>query len=501
MKEVQSYKDVDGFIIGVYQEDVDACVTHPVLQQYFSTAIHDYVKKDMISGKEKSVTTLISPNIDEIQYFYFVGLGSKKKCTRKTLKESFAQAIQTATKNKAKKFQIDLVSFSKHNTTLEEVATDIGEAFERSTYKFANYKSSEKNKSAIDYQVQFYFASDIETTAVQNGFRFGRILGNGQNAARTLVNTPPNKLTIDAFCQYCVELAQAYDLRVKVYSRTECEEMGMGAFLAVNQGSSTPAQLVTLEYQGLDEWKHPMALVGKSVIFDTGGYSLKSSAGMLNMKTDMGGGAAVLGAMEIIGKLKPKANVLAVLPVTDNLVNAYALKPDDVITSMSGKTIEVTNTDAEGRLTLCDGLTFAKKQGAVELIDVATLTGAMMIALGKTVTGMMTNNDTLLKRFEKATDASTECVWHMPIFEEHRKSILSSKIADMVNTQLGNRYGGGLAAGAFLEQFVGDTPWIHLDIAGPSTSAGTALNPAGGTGVMARTLAYHVLFTAQSKEN
>ena len=417
MSRLKRKQEIDGFIIGVYKEEISQLSTHPILQQYFSTTMRDYVEKDMISGQAKNVTTIVSPNVDEIQYFYFIGLGSQKKCTRAIRKESFAQGIQAAMKNKAKKFQIDIASFVKADSSLEEIATDIGEAFERSTYRFANYKSSEKNKEAIDYQVDFYFSSDLEVDVIQNGFRFGRILGNGQNSTRTLVNMPSNKLTIDALRQYCVELAEAYDLRVKVYSRTECEEMGVGAFVAVNQGSTTPAQLVVLEYQGLDEWENPIAFIGKSVIFDTGGYSLKPSASMPTMKTDMGGGAAVLGAMEIIGKLKPKANVLAILPITDNLVNAYALKPDDVITSMSGKTIEVTNTDAEGRLTLCDGLTFAKKQGAVELIDVATLTGAMMIALGKTVTGMMTNNDALMKRFEKAIEASAECVWHMPIFE------------------------------------------------------------------------------------
>lgn len=499
MEELQKFQKVDGFFIGVYQDGLEKLHGHPVLKKYFPTMIKEYISKGMISADAKKISTLIGTQLDEIQYFYIVGLGNRKKCTRTTIKESFAEAVRTAVKNKGHHFCVDMLSFEKHACTLEETATDIGEAFERSTYSFDRYKSAKKNSVDKTFQIEFYFAAGANKATIENGFRFGRILGNGQNAARNLVNMPSNQLTIDRMVQYATELAEAYDLRIKVYSRTECQELGMGAFLAVNQGSSTPAQLVVLEYQGLKKWEQPIAFVGKSVIFDTGGYSIKSSAGMPTMKTDMGGGAAVLGAMEIIGKLKPKANVLAVLPVTDNLVNAYAMKPDDVITSMSGKTIEITNTDAEGRMTLCDGLTFAKKQGARQLIDVATLTGAMMIALGKMTTGVMTNHEDLLKEFKRAAEASSERIWHMPIFEEHRNSILSSKIADMVNTQLGNRYGSGLAAGAFLEQFVGETPWLHLDIAGPSTSKGTALDPAGGTGVMARTLAYHVLFSAQDK--
>lgn len=499
---VHFYQNIDGFFIGVYQEDLQKLPVHPIVKKYFSAAMHDYVQKKMISTKEKTVTVLPTLHVQEIQYFYFVGLGSKKKCTRELLKESFAVAVKASQAYQAHQLVVDMQSFSKHGATLEETATDLGEAFERSAYRFSGYQTTEKSQIKSPYTIDFYVGTDsLNQATVRTGFRFGRILGNGQNSARTLVNMPSNYLTVDTFCQYCKDLAKAYDLRIQIYSRTECEEMGMGAFLAVNQGSSIPAQLVVLEYQGLDEWKNPIAFIGKSVIFDTGGYSLKSSAGMLSMKTDMGGGAAVLGAMEIIGKLKPKANVLAVLPVTDNVVNSYAYKPDDVITSMSGKTIEITNTDAEGRLTLCDAITFAKKQGATELIDVATLTGAMMIALGKTVTGMMTNNLAFLARFQKAAESATECVWHMPIFEEHRNSILSSKIADMVNTQLGNRYGGGLAAGAFLEQFAGDTPWIHLDIAGPSTTKGTALDPAGGTGVMARSLAYYVLLLSQAQSS
>lgn len=498
MEEMQTFQNVDGFFIGVYQGNTEKLYTHPVLKKYFLNQMHAYVKKGMISTDAKKVTALVSHVLDEIQYVYIVGLGSQKKCTRTTIKESFAGAVRTAIQNKGRHFYTDIMSFGNSNCTLEETATDIGEAFERSTYQFDQYKTTKKKQDTSAMQMKLYFEADVHRGCIENGFRFGRILGNGQNSARNLVNIPSNKLGIDTLVQYAKDLAKAYDLRVKVYSRSECEEMGMGAFLAVNQGSVTPAQLVILEYQGLDKWEQPIAFVGKSVIFDTGGYSIKSSAGMLTMKTDMGGGAAVLGAMEIIGKLKPKANVLAVLPVTDNLINAYAMKPDDIVTSMSGKTIEITNTDAEGRLTLCDGLTFAKKQGAKELIDVATLTGAMMIALGKTTTGLMTNNEDLRRKLQRAAEASAECVWHMPIFEEHRNSILSSKIADMVNTQLGNRFGGGLAAGAFLEQFVGETPWVHLDIAGPSTSKGTALDPVGGTGVMARTLAYHVLFSAQA---
>jgi len=249
--------------------------------------------------------------------------------------------------------------------------------------------------------------------------------------------------------------------------------------------------MIVLKYQGKEEWKDVIGLVGKGITYDTGGYSIKPKDGIVGMKTDMGGAAAVLGAMEIIGETRPEQNVVAVIPSTDNMISGGAFKPDDVIVSLSGKTIEVLNTDAEGRLALADGVTYAKFHGANYLVDVATLTGGVIIALGTETTGAMTNNEEI---FEQVLQASHECdepVWRLPISENDKKRVRNSKMADLNNSP--GREGHAIMAGTFIGEFAEHTPWVHLDIAGTATtSKESELGPSGATGVMARTLATFV---------
>jgi leucyl aminopeptidase len=312
--------------------------------------------------------------------------------------------------------------------------------------------------------------------------------GRATNSARTLVNLPPNKLTATDLANYAVQLAEKYDMDYKVLDKEEMQELGMGALLAVNQGSAEPPKMIALLYQGKEEWTDVIGFVGKGITYDTGGYSLKPRESMVGMKTDMGGAAAVLGAMEIIGELKPEQNVVAVIPATDNMISGTAFKPDDVITSMSGKTIEVLNTDAEGRLALADGITYAKKLGANYLVDVATLTGGVIVALGNHTTGAMTNNEEFYEKVLEAAMETDEPIWRLPIFERDKERVRNSKFADLNNSP--GRDGHAIMAGTFLGEFAEDTPWVHLDIAGTATSNGAHdLGPAGGTGVMARTLA------------
>jgi len=320
----------------------------------------------------------------------------------------------------------------------------------------------------------------------------GFIYGRATNYARTLVNLPPNILTATVLAQYARETAERYGLEVEVLHKKELEELGMGALLAVNQGSVEPPAMIVLKYQGKSEWKDVIGLVGKGVTFDTGGYSLKPREGMVNMKTDMGGAAAVLGAMEIIGELKPKQNVVAVIASTDNMVSATAFKPDDVITSLSGKTIEVLNTDAEGRLALADAVTYAKQYGANYLVDVATLTGGVIVALGSEMTGVFTNNEKLLQQVKKASEVTGEPMWQLPITAKDREKVKSSKIADLNNSP--SREGHAIMGAAFVGEFAEDTPWVHLDIAGTSVvKKSSDLQSFGGTGVMVKTLAQLVL--------
>lgn len=324
-----------------------------------------------------------------------------------------------------------------------------------------------------------------------SALKVGYVYGQATNSARTLVNLPGNMLKAADLANYALELAGKYGFEAEILEREDMLKLGMGALLAVNQGSTEPPKMIVLKYQGKDNWEDVIGLVGKGITFDTGGYSIKTKTGIVGMKTDMGGAAAVLGAMEIIGELRPEQNVVAVIPSTDNMISGNAFKPDDVITSMSGKTIEVLNTDAEGRLVLADAVTYAKHHGADYLVDVATLTGGVITALGMETTGAMTNNESLFEQVLEASYEAGEQMWRLPIFESHKKLVRNSPIADLNNSP--GAAGHAIMGGAFIGEFAEETLWVHLDIAGTSTqSKATDLGQPGGTGAMTRTLALFV---------
>jgi len=338
-------------------------------------------------------------------------------------------------------------------------------------YTFNKFKSKndEKNKD-------FYFFGESEIyNVVKKGFVFGESI----NMARDLVNTPYNYLNASDLADFALNLSKSEKLNVKIYNKEECLAMNMGAFLGVNAGSIDEPKLIYIKYQGLDVWENPTALVGKGVMYDTGGYSLKTPTSMPGMKVDMAGAAAVIGAMNALVRLDVKANVIAIVAATDNRIGDGAIVPDDILTSASGKTIEIVSTDAEGRLTLADAVWFAQKEGAKRVIDVATLTGAMVMALGKEFTGAFTNDKDFLAEFKKVTEITKEPIWEMPITKGYHKE-LESKVADMKNK--GGMAAGASQAAAFIEKFIDkDTKWIHLDVAGTASD-----KTIGATGVMVK---------------
>jgi len=292
----------------------------------------------------------------------------------------------------------------------------------------------------------------------------GRILAEAQNFTRDLVNEPSNQMTPTLLAQQAQEMAKRFGLECQVLGPDEIRALKMGAFWAVAQGSEEPPQLIVVRYAPPDAPQTPViGLVGKGVTFDTGGISIKPSENMHEQKTDMAGGATMLGVMQAIAQLKPKLRVTAVVPVTENMPSGKAFKPGDVITSMSGKTIEILNTDAEGRLLLADALTYAKELGCTVLIDAATLTGAVTIALGNITTGVFGWNKEWVERVLAAAATAGEKMWALPVDEDYRDSYKSS-IADLAN--IGGRYGGAITGAMFVGEFAGDTPWVHLDIAG-----------------------------------
>ncbi|MFD3448823.1 leucyl aminopeptidase [Microbacteriaceae bacterium 4G12] len=443
------------------------------------------IEEGEVSAKKKSVSKVHTLGKTTVKRYYFVGLGKKEAYTTEVLRQSLGKLFKTLKGAKVANTAVLLDSFVTDKLDVLDVAHIVAETYALGTYELQTYKSKQKAEKQL---TTLTVVTTEDNNEVEAALTVGYVHGRATNSARTLINLPPNKLTATDLANYAVGLAEKYDMDYKVLDKEEMEELGMGALLAVNQGSTNPPKMIALLYKGKEEWTDVIGLVGKGITYDTGGYSLKPRESMVGMKGDMGGAAAVLGAMEIIGELRPEQNVVAVIPSTDNMVSADAFKPDDVITSMSGKTIEVLNTDAEGRLALADGIAYAKKLGANYLVDVATLTGGIIVALGNYTTGAMTNHEGFYEKVLEASMETDEPMWLLPIFDRDKDRVRNSKLADLNNSP--GRDGHAIMAGTFLGEFAEDTPWVHLDIAGTSdTKSEHDLGPAGGTGVMVRTLA------------
>ena len=310
-----------------------------------------------------------------------------------------------------------------------------------------------------------------------------------------MINEPANYMTPTHMADEATRLAEAYGLKLDILEREQMQELGMGALLGVAQGSRQPPKFIVLNYRGADSEKADVALVGKAITFDSGGISIKPSGGMESMKGDMAGGATVMAAMVAIAQLKPRINVMALVPATENLPDGSAMKPADILTAMDGKTIEIISTDAEGRVALADALGYARKQGAKRIVDVATLTGAMVTALGNVCTGAFTNNQKLVNEVIAAGAEAGEKIWQMPMYEEYKEQN-KSDVADIKN--IGGRPAGSITGALFIGEFAGDTPWVHLDIAGTSTSDKERnYLVKGATGVPVRTLVNLVLSLAK----
>jgi leucyl aminopeptidase len=299
----------------------------------------------------------------------------------------------------------------------------------------------------------------------QDAVNRGRILAEAQNFSRDLANEPANVLTPTLLAERAAQMASEFGLECEVLDQDRMRQLGMGALLGVAQGSAEPPALIVIRYQPAQAptSKDHLGLVGKGVTFDTGGISIKPADGMEKMRYDMAGGAAVLGAMRAIAQIKPSIPVTALVPTVENMPGSKAQRPGDIVKSLSGKTIEVLNTDAEGRLILIDALTYAQRLGCTHLVDAATLTGAVVVALGSVNVGAFTNNEAFLQKFLTAAKAEGEKTWQLPMDEEY-KELLKSSFADLHN--IGGRSGGSITAAWFIRDFVGETPWIHLDIAG-----------------------------------
>jgi leucyl aminopeptidase len=359
-----------------------------------------------------------------------------------------------------------------------------------------NYQSDREDKQVDEIVI----AAQGDDKALTAAAEAGRIIGEAQNFARDLANEPSNKMTPTVMGERAKKMSDEVGLQCEVYGPDKLHELKMGAFWSVSQGSEEEPRLIVMKYEPKGAPDKPvLGLVGKGITFDTGGISIKPAEGMEKMKYDMAGGAAMIGAMRAIAQLKPNVRVICIVCASENMPSGTAQKPGDVQIAMSGKSIEVINTDAEGRLVLADGLHYAKQLGATHLIDAATLTGAVVVALGMVNAGIFSNDDDFCESFTQSLRKSGEKMWRLPVDEEYRE-MLKSNIADMMN--VGGRWGGAITAAMFLKEFVGDTPWIHLDIAGVAWMEDTKPWIAKGpSGVPVRSLIEFVQDLANSGKN
>ncbi len=422
---------------------------------------------------------------DEIQNVIFLGLGEDEKLNKERLRRVFGKVQKYIESLKGKKIFIEFVK--SKNISIEDSVRAMIEGLSLSNYKFNKYKSDREKIDETDVSITIG-GHNLEHKDYSDIVEESKILVETVFNARDLVNEPSNVIYPETLAEEAVKFSKRYGFEIEIINHKKIEELQMNSFLAVGKSSIHKPKVIVMRYFGdKDNLNQKLGLIGKGLTYDSGGYSLKPSNSMVDMKSDMGGAATVIGAISAIAKRKLKINVVAVVAACENVIGNEAYKPGDIISSMAGKNIEILNTDAEGRLTMIDAVTYAiREEHITEIIDVATLTGAALVALGNDVTAVVTNNDSFYKELEKAFISTGEKMWNLPNFDDY-KTLIKSDIADLKNT--GGRYGGTITAGLFVGEFVENKPWLHLDIAGPAyITVPWDYCPKGGTGAGVRTL-------------
>jgi len=456
----------------------------------FKKQLADAFKAVGATGRTGEVTTIASLGRVSAPAVVGVGLGPAPAKDGKYDVEAIRRAVGAAVRAQAGRASKVATALSAANggDGLDELRA-VAEAMHLGGYAYTRYRTNaSRPASRRSVGSAVLVVDDPRDKKVRATVERAAVIGDAVCLARDLVNTPPGDLRPDAFAQAAVDACTSVGLDVEVLDEQALTDGGYGGILGVGAGSSNPPRLIRIGYNGGRSAKATVHLVGKGITFDSGGLSLKPAVAMEWMKSDMGGAAAVIATMRAIAQLKPDVNVVGWAPTAENMPSGHAIRPSDVLTMRGGKTVEVLNTDAEGRLILADAISRAAEEKPDVIIDIATLTGAQLVALGSHVYAVMSNDDALRAEITAAADAAGEQAWPMPLPEELRKS-LDSEVADMANT--GDRYGGMLVAGLFLKEFVPEgVRWAHLDIAGPSYNQGEphGYTPKGGTGVPIRTL-------------
>jgi leucyl aminopeptidase len=454
---------VDALVLVVTGGAVDAALD-PVLAAILGDAISD---GDLVLKACKALYLHRPAGVKAARLVFAAAGGPSAKAFKAAVSQGLALIKGTGAKQVAVGLAGDGELSAEHAEAVVAAAMD-------ATYVYRHTKPSAPAASALAKLTLLCAKADAK--AVQQGLVRGRAIASGVHLARECANRPGNHCTPTYLADRAKKLGKEFGLKVEVLDRKAVEKLGMGSFLAVAQGSAEPLRFIVARYDGAPKGQAPIVLVGKGITFDTGGISIKPAAEMDEMKFDMGGAASVLGTLRAVCELKPKLNLVCIVPSCENMPSSTAVKPGDVVTSMSGQTIEILNTDAEGRLILCDALTYAERFKPAVVVDVATLTGACVIALGHHHSGLFTADDQVAEQMLAAGRAALDPCWRMPLDEEYDEA-LKSNFADMGN--VGGRAGGAITAAMFLKRFTAKYPWAHLDVAGTAWKSGTAKGSTG----------------------
>ena len=446
------------------------------LDQKLGGAISAARKSKRFEGKTNQILLLNSRGILKTDHILLAGIGNTKEITTEKLRQAVGNSVKLAEQSRFQRVSFSLgdglfdKTLRKAKSTHDAIACAIIEAGLLALYHFDEYKSVEKgNEPHRIGEIALLSPDKSNTPAIRKGVDRGKKLAEAVHLSRDLISHPSNRATPSYLANTAKSIAKKYSMTCKIVNKKEMEKLGMGSLLGVTRGSHESPALIILEYKGGKKGEAPIAIVGKGITFDTGGISIKPSPGMDEMKMDMSGGAVTLGTMQALASLKLPVNVVGIVPAAENMPGGSAIKPGDILKSMSGKTIEVLNTDAEGRLVLADALTYAGRFKPKVIVDLATLTGAVVMALGGTAAAVVGNDDDLIEQLIASGTETGEPLWQLPLWEEHEKAVKSS-IADLKNIASKGFGAGTIIGAAFLKPFAGDQPWAHLDIAGTSWS-------------------------------
>jgi leucyl aminopeptidase len=436
-----------------------------------------------IKGKPGQLTVIHTLGKLPASRVVICGLGKEDELKLDGIRNAVAEACRSLEQNNVE--SIAAVVFGDNSIPADKSSQAMTEGALLGTYSFRRHITKEAEHGNIR-QLTIVTNDDNLKSDMESGCEKGKIIAEAAMNARDMVNEPANYMTPSDMAATARKTGDETGLEVRILEKEDMQELGMGALLGVARGSEQPPKFIIMRYSGGKTPDIEIALIGKAITFDSGGISIKPSAGMEEMKDDMSGGAAVIAAMSAIARLKPEINVLGLVPATENLPGGNALKPGDVVTQMEGKTIEIISTDAEGRLALSDAIGYARKQEVKRIVDVATLTGAIQVALGDVCTGAFSNNQELADKVVAAGEEAGERIWQMPMHDEYKEQN-KSDVADIKNT--GGRSAGSITAALFLGEFVDEIPWVHLDIAGTAyTDKIKGYKVKGATGVPVRTL-------------